>query len=104
MVIRMSTSAYRYQLVVLFYFLFVSASFQCLAQNRGVRSQYQGISLQERMAIMGAMKNADDQMESDFNSLLLYISDILSQNIDEEMRELMTREFKAVSTLQSNFH
>ena len=53
---------------------------------------------------MGAMKNADDQMESDFNSLLLYISDILSQNIDEEMRELMTREFKAVSTLQSNFH
>lgn len=100
----MSTSAPRYQLVVLFYFLFVLASFQCMAQNRGVRSQYQGISLQERMAVMGAMKNAYDQMENDFNSLLSYISEILSQNIDAEMRELMTREYKAVSTLQGNFH
>lgn len=104
MVNRMSTSAHRYQRVVLLYFLLISASFHCLAQNRGVRSQYQGISLQERMAAMGAMKNAYDQMENDFNSLLSYISEILSQNIDAEMRELMTREYKAVSTLQSNFH
>lgn len=100
----MSTSKYRFHIIVLINLLFISAPFQSVAQIHGINSQYQSISIQEKIAAMNAMKNAYDQMENDFNSLLSYISEILSQSIDKEMRDLMTREFKAVSTLQGNFH
>lgn len=56
-------------------------------------SQYNSYSLEELLVPFIIYKQALDQYKSEIDTVVDYISDILSQNIDSQMRELMTRRY-----------
>ena len=58
-----------------------------------VGSRYKAQTFDEMAAPLLMYKQAFDQFNGEVNSMVDYISDILSQNIDSQMRDLMTKRY-----------
>lgn len=75
--------------------ILVILMFCCLESHAQfvVGSRYKAQTFDEMAAPLLMYKQAFDQFNGEVNSMVDYISDILSQNIDSQMRDLMTKRY-----------
>ena len=82
--------------------LFILCTYHLLSAQVTINSRFRAFSYEEMVRPLEAMERAYNDIENSINELTEYIIYVLSQNIDEQMREEMNIEYESIRTIYSH--